>query len=59
MGIRGAGNELRHVSAPSVCAVPAMERIVSLYAQPQTGAWVSASASVLRTAKKETGEVLV
>ena len=59
MGISGAGNELRHVSAPVVSAIPAMERMVAMYALPQTGAWVSASASVLRTAKKETGEVLV
>ena len=31
---------------PAVSAIPAMERIVSLYALPQTGAWVSASASL-------------
>ena len=48
-----------HVPAPSVCAVPAMERMVAMYALPQTNALVSAAASVLRTAKKETGEVLV
>ena len=35
-----------HVPAPAVSAIPAMERIVSLYALPQTGAWVSASASL-------------